>query len=67
MSLYVLGNLTGRLVLSYVIVWIVLLLVARFDWRGAFRRSARWYNVVAVLAVFLLGVGTMYRNGGIDA
>lgn len=63
MSLYLFGNLVGRLVLSYVIVWVVLFLVARFDWRKAFRGTTRWYGILAVLVLFLLGIGGLYQRG----
>ena len=53
---YVAGNLLGRALLSYFIVWLVCLGLARFDWRAAFSRSRRWYSVVAVLGVFLAGL-----------
>jgi hypothetical protein len=65
MTLYLAGNLLGRLVVSYLIVWIVMLFVARFDWRAAFRRSIRWYGILATLALFLLGVLTAKSAGGL--
>jgi len=65
MTLYLAGNLFGRLVVSYLVVWIVLFLVARFDWRLAFRRSVRWYGILATLLLFLLGVLAAKSGGGL--
>jgi hypothetical protein len=64
MSLYVFGNLFGRLVVSYLLVWVVLLLIAKFDWRKAFRNSRRWYAIVAVLILFLIGIAAFDERGG---
>ncbi len=63
MTLYLVGNLFGRLLASYLVVWIVLFFVARLDWRGAFRRSIRWYGILATVALFLLGV-LAAKSGG---
>jgi hypothetical protein len=62
-SLYLLGNLFGRLALSYAVVWLILFFAARFDWRLAFRRSSRWWAVLGVLVLFALGVAGFYRRG----
>jgi hypothetical protein len=64
MTLYAVGNLLGRLLLSYLIVWLVSLVFARGDWRAAFRRTTRWYSILGVLILFVLGVGATYRTGG---
>jgi hypothetical protein len=56
LSLYVLGNLLGRLLMAYGIVWVVCLVLARGDWRMAFARSRRWPAVLAVLVLFGLGM-----------
>ena len=37
-------------------MWIVLLPVAKLDWRLAFRPSVRWYGVLSTFLIFLLGV-----------
>lgn len=66
MSAYLLGNLLGRLVMSYFIVWFVLwLFFAKRQWREAFRKTRRWYGVVAVAVVFLLGVFAVASQGRI--
>jgi formate/nitrite transporter FocA (FNT family) len=56
MSAYVFGNLAGRLFISYLVVWIGMLLVSRVNWRSAFRRTLRWYGVASVTAIFALGL-----------
>ncbi|QCB47233.1 hypothetical protein [Hydrogenophaga sp. PAMC20947] len=65
-TLYVLGNLLGRAIVSYGLVWLVCWLFSRLDWRLAFRRSRRWYSVVAVVVLTLLGlVSAVQRAGGL--
>lgn len=65
--LHVVGNLIGRLLVSYFIVWLVCLAGTRGDWRAALRRTRRWYAFMAVLFLFLAGLGaTIGLEGGID-
>lgn len=56
MSPYLVGNLAGRLLISYVIVWTAMLLASRIDWRNSFRRTHRWYGVMSIATVYALGV-----------
>ena len=56
LTIYVLGNLLGRLLMAYSIVWLVCLALSRGDWRGAFVRSRRWQAVLAVAVLFGLGL-----------
>ena len=67
MTAYLVGNLLGRLFMSYVLVWLVVFLVfSKFDWRRAFTRTHRWYGVLAVAAVFFLGlIGAAGLRGGL--
>ena len=63
---FVLGNLLGRLLVSYALVWLVLFLASRFNWRLAFARSKRWYSLLAVVALGVLGMGAaVVRSGGV--
>lgn len=63
---YLIGNLLGRVLLSYALVWLACLLAARGNWRGAFARSARWYSVLAVVLLTALGLaGSMVRAGAL--
>lgn len=62
---FVIGNLLGRALVSYVLVWIACLAGSRFDWKMAFVRSRRWYSVVAVIVLSLLGLSSaLVRAGG---
>jgi hypothetical protein len=62
---FVLGNLVGRALVSYVLVWVACLAASRFNWRMAFTRSRRWYSVLAVVVLTLLGLGgAIVRSGG---
>ena len=57
MTPYLLGNLFGRLALSYALIWLVMwLMLARFDWRDAFRRTHHWSGLVATTTTFLIGL-----------
>lgn len=56
MSAYLLGNLAGRLLVSYGMVWMVMLLVSRIDWRNSFRRTHRWYGLASIATVYVLGM-----------
>jgi hypothetical protein len=55
---YLLGNLLGRLVVSYLLVWIACLLFSRLNWREAFRHTHKWYGIVGVAVLFSLGLLT---------
>jgi len=65
MTLYLLGNLVGRLVLSYSLVWLIVFCAMRFDWRKAFRGSVRWYGILGTLILFGLGVLASQRSGSL--
>ena len=57
MSAFQLGNLLGRLALSYALIWLVMwLMLARLDWRDAFRRTNHWTGLTATLTTFLIGL-----------
>jgi hypothetical protein len=64
--LYVLGNFIGRALISYLVVWLLCLLYSRFNWRAALKLSTRWYSLVALVVLALLGMSaTVLRQGGI--
>jgi hypothetical protein len=64
MTAYLLGNLLGRLAISYVIVWLATwLLLARLDWRATFRRTTHWIGLLATAVTFLLGLLTTLSTG----
>lgn len=61
---FILGNLLGRALVSYAIVWIVCWLLRRFDWRAASRASLRWYSLLLVVLLTWLGTGgTLLQRG----
>ena len=65
-SIYILGNLLGRALISYALVWLVCWLASSLNWRLAFKRSGRWVSVLAVIALTLLGIGAaVVRKGGL--
>ena len=61
---FILGNLLGRALMSYGVVWLVCWLSSRLNWRMAFKRSTRWYSVLAVVVLTVLGVGSAIVRGG---
>ena len=64
MTTYLLGNIIGRLVLSYAIIWIGIFLgLAKLSWRDAFQRTNHWGGLTAVAAISLLGLFAAYPNG----
>ncbi|MET0499522.1 MAG: hypothetical protein ABW106_14765 [Steroidobacteraceae bacterium] len=58
MDAYIVGNLVGRLVLSYFLVWLAMLACVR-DWRVAFARSRRSYGLGCVLILSCIGLATI--------
>lgn len=57
MSAYLLGNLMGRFALSYAVIWLVMwLMLARLNWREAFRRTHHWSGLIATTTIFLIGL-----------
>lgn len=63
---YVLGNVVGRALISYLFILIICWLFSRFNWRAALKRSTRWYSLLATIVLALLGVSAaVIRHGGI--
>lgn len=57
MTPYLIGNVIGRLALSYAIIWISMWLgLARLNWRDAFRRTHHWTGLVATTTIFFLAL-----------
>ena len=64
MTAYLLGNLLGRLALSYALIWLLLCLPrARLNWRETFRRANHWSSLVACITTFLIGLIAAQPNG----
>lgn len=53
---YLMGNLLGCAIISFLLLWLVCLVAGRFDWRLAFSRSRRWYRLLTGVALSLLGM-----------
>ncbi len=65
MSSYFLGNLLGRLIVSYFIVWlIVFVLFTQLDWRKAFKRTHKWYGLLGVVVLFVAGIASSMAGKG---
>lgn len=57
MTAYIIGNIIGRVALSYAIIWIAIWLgVARRNWRDAFRRANHWLGLTSITTIFFLGL-----------
>ena len=56
MDAYFAGELTGRLLVSFLIVYLVLLAVNRFRLKLALRRSVRPLSLIATVLIFFLGL-----------
>jgi formate/nitrite transporter FocA (FNT family) len=64
MTAYLLGNVIGRLILTYAIIWLAIWLgLAKLDWRDAFRRTNHWTGLTATTTAFLLGLIAAQSNG----
>jgi hypothetical protein len=57
MNAYLIGNLIGRFVISYALIWLAIwLLPAKLSWRAAFRRANHWTGLIATTTIFLIGL-----------
>ena len=55
MSAYVIGNIVGRLVMSGFIVYVLLVIINRFQFKLAFQRLKRPLPIISIIFVFLFG------------
>lgn len=54
---YFVGNILGRLIMSFTLVWLVMFLFfSHFKWKAAFGRSVKWYGLLSVTVLFSLGI-----------
>ena len=58
MSAYVLGNLFGRLFMSALIVFVVMLIFKRFKAVEAFGSMKSPWSILSVLFIFVLGLAS---------
>jgi hypothetical protein len=67
LTTYVIGNLLGRLVMSYLLVLVGCVAIERGNWRNALLRSRRWQSWVCVAILFALAlagsVGSAFGPG----
>jgi hypothetical protein len=64
MTAYLIGNVLGRLALSYAIIWVAMWLgLAKLNWRDAFRHANHWTGLTAATTMFLLGLISAQANG----
>lgn len=61
---FVFGNLLGRAVVSYLLVFLACLVMARMQIRPALARSRRWYALLATLLLTVLGFASAVVNSG---
>jgi hypothetical protein len=67
MTAFTLGNLLGRLALSYALIWLIAwLMLARLNWREAFRRTNHWSGLVATIITFLIGLIAAQLDGAVS-
>lgn len=61
---FVLGNLLGRALVSYLLVFLACLVTTRLQVGPALSRSRRWYALAATLLLTVLGFVSAVVNGG---
>jgi len=65
MSAYIVGNLLGRLIFSWLLVWVFALIFKKGRLREALRASVWPWGWIFVLLVFFLGLaGAVLRSQG---
>lgn len=63
MTAYIIGNVLGRVALSYAAVWLAIWLgLAKLNWRDAFRRTNQRTGLTATTTFFLLGLIAAQAN-----
>lgn len=61
---YLVGNFLGRLLISFALVWLVWFLSSRFNAKAALMRCKKWYSVLAITVLTLLGVLSAVAKAG---
>ena len=54
MDAYSIGNLVGRVLVSYLLVWLVCWLLSKFNYKKSVKKLHSWQGLLAVLVLFLL-------------
>ncbi len=63
MDAFAIGNLVGRLLMSAVLVYLLLLIFNRFDFKQSTNRMKGILPIVSVLVLFVLGLGVNAIQG----
>jgi hypothetical protein len=64
---FILGNLIGRAITSYMMVWVICFLSSRFNTKLAYQRSLRWYSWVGIVVLTVIGLGgAILKHGGLN-
>lgn len=53
---YLIGNLIGRLIVSALIVWLVMFLIKRFDFKSSIKSLKQPLPILSILIIFCLGI-----------
>ncbi len=64
MTAFAIGEIFGRFFLSYLIVFVVLLMLCKFDLKQTFKRSYQWYSIAIVFLIFVLGIAASASRSG---
>lgn len=56
MDAYMIGNIVGRLLTSYFLVFFAYLVFNKFEWRVVLEKINSWVGVSIVLTVFFIGL-----------
>lgn len=59
MTTYMIGNLLGRLVMAYGVVWVGSLVVSKFKIRRAFRLAHSWIGLSVMLVLLVVGIARL--------
>lgn len=64
MSIALAGQIFGRLIISYLVVFILMFLISRFDFKKALYHTHRWYGFLTLMTIFLLGISSQLITRG---
>ncbi len=56
MDAYMMGNIVGRLLTSYFLVFFAYLVFNKFEWRSVLGKINSWVGIPIVLIVFFVGL-----------
>lgn len=66
MDLALAGQIVGRIFASYLIIWVLMFLFSRFNFKKAFFHTHRWYGFIALVMIFFIGMAShLMTKGGI--